>query len=64
MKHLDGYFETDYAFSYSCTPFYVHVSAEGFQPQTMTFYLPVDEGWPNPLPDEIMIKLQSTLKGH
>ena len=52
-----GYFETEYVFSYACTPFEIEISAEGYQLQTLT-HEPPGEQWPNELPDNLSITMQ------
>jgi hypothetical protein len=56
-----GYFESSLLSSFGCTPFQVEVHHEAFLPQTLTFY-PPQEDWPNELPPEITVRLQ-TLDG-
>ncbi|MBE2269365.1 MAG: carboxypeptidase regulatory-like domain-containing protein [Anaerolinea sp.] len=55
-----GWFVTDSAFSYGCTPFQVRVSAEGYETKTLTFYPPSAEGFPDELLDELTIQLNPT----
>jgi hypothetical protein len=59
MSDQTGYFQTDSVFSYACTKFEVDASAPGYQLQPMTFYPPANEGWPNLLPSELRITLQT-----
>ena len=52
-----GYFETESAYSYACTPFTVEISSLGYVSQTLR-YAPPYEGFADELPDEITIQLQ------
>lgn len=52
-----GWFVTDSGFSYACTPLQVRVSAQDYETQTLTFYPPAGEGWPDELPDQVTIQL-------
>jgi hypothetical protein len=59
VTDANGYFQTDSVFSYGCTPFEVEVAAEGYKAISVEYYPPAGEGWPDELPDEIQITLQS-----
>lgn len=54
----NGHFETERVMSFACTTFEVLVSANGFKSYTTTYY-PPGEQWPNELPAEITITLES-----
>ena len=58
LSDASGHFSTDNVFSYGCTEFYVEVSAEEFETQTLTFNPPGDS-WLNPLPADLLIQLQA-----
>jgi carboxypeptidase family protein len=53
----NGYFETEAASSFACTPFVVIVSADGYKSFQEQYYAPGEE-WPHELPPEVTITLE------
>src|SRR5690349_17664137 len=49
-----GYFETESASSFACTPFEVTISADGYKTIQDSYYPPGEE-WPHELPPELTI---------